>query len=551
METLMRKPLLILVSLVLLCAVASAQTYIEPGYHLSYELTYNSDSSNLAGIWGIDDIYAGLDLNKNGKKEILCIDDPSNSATSTDPAYYTIYLYEENGNDSYSQIWRTTLTIPCNSLPALGTCDFDGDGNMEIVAAIPAQVPQALSNLPRLLFFEYDPNTQTFPQTPDFTWDFGFDVNTDFRPSVIATGDFDNDGHDEIAVANRDGTRKLFIISLDGVELGGFSSIRTELLDSSASLQGGGIYDIKVVDFDNDGNKEIWVQTWNMLQMTVYEATGPDTYVYKAGLTNITPGRDNGSLNAIHFGDYFHTGNTVGLMVGTNDDIFLLQQSVADVAFLTPDLFHRIGGDYGTELRGAGVGDPDRDGKVDIFFTNNVDKVYHMEYKGTGDIADTGSYDKTLFLEDTHLPVRYYYVDVPDTDMDGDNKKEVVIGSLEQDATNAMFIVLESDVATGIHRDPNVIPTGFQLEQNYPNPFNPTTDISFTIPEMQPVSLVVYDVQGREVKRILDNKYLGAARYTVRWDGADAHGNVAPSGVYFYTIRTGDFTQTRKMTLVK
>ncbi len=548
----MRRVLLLSTSLLMLGVICSAQpSTIEPGYHLSYQLTYNSDSSNLAGIWGIDDILAGLDLNKNGKKEILCIDDPTNCAVPVGTAYYTLYLYEENGNNSYTQIWRTTLTIPCNSLPALGTCDFDGDGNLEIIVAIAAQVPQAVSRLPRLLFFEYDPNTQTFPAQPDFDWDFGLDPNTDFRPSVIATGDFDNDGHEEIAIANRDGTRRLYVISLDGIELGGFSSIRTELENSSASLQGGGIYDIKVVDFDNDGNKELWVITWNMLQLTIFEATGPDTYAFKTGILNVTPGRDNGSLDALHFGDFFHTGSIVGLMAGTNDDVFLLEQTVSDVAFVTADIFKRIGGGYGGELRGAGVGDPDRDGKVDLFFTNNVDKVYHMEYKGTGPIADSASYDKTLFLQDTHSPVRYYYVSIPDSDMDGDNMREVVVGSLEQDSTNAMFVVIESDVATGVFRDPATIPTGYQLEQNYPNPFNPSTEISFTIPSMAAVTLVVYDIQGREIRRILDNKYLGPARYTVRWDGADARGNVVPSGVYFYAIKTGDFTQTRKMTLIK
>jgi hypothetical protein len=527
-------------------------TYIEPGYHLSYQLTWNNDSLNLAGLWGVDDIYAGLDLNKNGKKEILFINDPSNSAISTDPAIYTIYLYENDGNDSYKQIWRATIPTPCNSLPALGWSDFDNDGNMEIIAAIPAKVNAAVPDLPRLYFFEYDSTTHTFPSTPTLTWDMGLPPTFDFRPSVLASGDFDGDGKNEIAFINRDpGTRKLTVIQLIGDELGGFSSINVEFADSSASLQGGGNYDLKVVDFDGNGKKELWAITWNMLQLSIYEASGPDTYVYKKGLVNLTPGFDNGSLNALHFGDFDHDGHMEAFMAGTEDMIFFLKQDVTDVADLTEALFHVIGGGYGGQFRGAGVGDPDRDGKVDFFFADNVDRVYHMEYKGSGDMTDPASYDNSVFIEDTVAPTRYYYLSVPPEDMDGDNKLEVVVGSLEQSAIDAMFVVIESDVSSGISRDPLTIPKGYSLEQNYPNPFNPTTAISFAIPTMQTVTLIVYDLQGQEVRRILDNKGLGAARYTVNWDGRDAHGQGVPSGAYFYTLKARDFSQTRKMMIVR
>ena len=474
----------------------------------------------MSGIWGVDDIYAGLDLNKNGKKEILFIDDPTNCAISVGSAIYTIYLYENDGNDSYKQIWRATIPTPCMSLPALGWSDFDNDGNMEIIAALPAKVDPAASQLPRLYFFEYDTITHTFPSTPTLSWDMGLGPTFDFRTAVLASGDFDGDGKNEIAYLNREpGTRILRIIQLIGDELGGFSSINVEFADSSASLQGGGNYDLKVVDFDGDGKKELWAITWNFLQLSVYEAEGPDTYVYKKGLVNITPNGDNGSLNALHFGDFDHDGHMEAFMAGTEDQIFFLKQDVADVGDLTEALFNVIGGGYGGQFRGAGVGDPDRDGKVDFFFTDNVNRVYHMEYKGLGAMTDPASYDNSVFIEDTVAPTRYYYLSVPLEDMDGDNKLEVVVGSLEQSNIDAMFVVIESDASSGVYRDALAVPNGYVLEQNYPNPFNPTTAISFTLPTMQTVSLTIYDVQGREVRRVLDNKGLGGARYTVYWDG--------------------------------
>ncbi len=85
----------------------------------------------------------------------------------------------------------------------------------------------------------------------------------------------------------------------------------------------------------------------------------------------------------------------------------------------------------------------------------------------------------------------------------------------------------------------------YALASNYPNPFNPSTEIRFTLPEASAVSLVVYDVMGREVERLLD-KTLGAGYHEARWDATGL-----PSGVYLYRIEAGSFAQTRRMTLLK
>ena len=85
----------------------------------------------------------------------------------------------------------------------------------------------------------------------------------------------------------------------------------------------------------------------------------------------------------------------------------------------------------------------------------------------------------------------------------------------------------------------------FTVSQNYPNPFNPTTKIDFSIPKDGTVKLAVYSLTGQLVKEIM-NEYKTAGSYTASFDGT----NVA-SGVYFYTISFGDFTQTKKMSLIK
>jgi len=94
------------------------------------------------------------------------------------------------------------------------------------------------------------------------------------------------------------------------------------------------------------------------------------------------------------------------------------------------------------------------------------------------------------------------------------------------------------------------VPTAFAVAQNYPNPFNPSTIIRYDIPQGGPVSLVVYDITGREVARLV-NEVKPAGRYEVRFDAGRARNGGIASGVYFYTVRAGTFTQTRKMILLK
>lgn len=98
---------------------------------------------------------------------------------------------------------------------------------------------------------------------------------------------------------------------------------------------------------------------------------------------------------------------------------------------------------------------------------------------------------------------------------------------------------------TGINQNGTTIPDNFSLSQNYPNPFNPVTNIKFNLPKSGYVKLVVFDVMGREVATML-NENLNAGSYTADFDASNLS-----SGIYFYKLVTADFTDTKKMMLVK
>ena len=90
----------------------------------------------------------------------------------------------------------------------------------------------------------------------------------------------------------------------------------------------------------------------------------------------------------------------------------------------------------------------------------------------------------------------------------------------------------------------------FALDQNRPNPFNPVTKISFSLAAGSPASLVVYDVQGRAVRRLVVGP-LAAGSHVVVWDGRDDAGRAVPSGIYLYRLETGEKNTTRKMILLQ
>ncbi|MCB2230118.1 T9SS type A sorting domain-containing protein [bacterium] len=98
--------------------------------------------------------------------------------------------------------------------------------------------------------------------------------------------------------------------------------------------------------------------------------------------------------------------------------------------------------------------------------------------------------------------------------------------------------------------DRDNLPEGFGLAQNYPNPFNPTTEIQFSLPSSGQVRLEVYNVLG-QLTNVLVDRYLSAGSYTAEWNGTDQSGAKVSSGVYFYRLTTGEFSEARKMLLLK
>ncbi|MCX6122767.1 MAG: T9SS type A sorting domain-containing protein [Ignavibacteriales bacterium] len=100
-------------------------------------------------------------------------------------------------------------------------------------------------------------------------------------------------------------------------------------------------------------------------------------------------------------------------------------------------------------------------------------------------------------------------------------------------------------IPTNISSERDLMPQSYSLLQNYPNPFNPSTTISFNLPCKSFVSLKIFDLIGREVATVVSEE-LSAGRYAKQWIATGM-----PSGVYFYRLQTGSFTETKKLVLLR
>ncbi len=116
------------------------------------------------------------------------------------------------------------------------------------------------------------------------------------------------------------------------------------------------------------------------------------------------------------------------------------------------------------------------------------------------------------------------------------------LGALEGSATGDLIVQLLSSYASGSGQTPKQ----YSLTQNRPNPFNPGTQIDYALPQGGNVTLVIYNVIGRTV-RVLVDSYEGAGYRQVVWDGTDQSGREVASGVYFYRLSAGGFSEIRKM----
>ncbi|UCC78387.1 MAG: T9SS type A sorting domain-containing protein, partial [Candidatus Zixiibacteriota bacterium] len=128
-------------------------------------------------------------------------------------------------------------------------------------------------------------------------------------------------------------------------------------------------------------------------------------------------------------------------------------------------------------------------------------------------------------------------------DLDGDGDNDLAVANAGSDDIS---ILINLSITTGIDNSPETsLPESFSISQNYPNPFNATTAIRYDLPEPSHVIIEIFDLLGRKVQTLVDQRQ-PAGHHQVTWNAKDKS-----SGIYFYKLKAGDYTEIRSMLLLK
>ncbi len=511
-------------------------------------------------------VKAGLDTDQDGWGEFLF--------TWTDTDTNAICMYEATSDNTYELVWYWLLPVDANSFAGIAVGNLDDNDKVDILVTMP-MTTEGDPNPARIWAFEWSgvqgenaygyPGAKPGEYTPTSSWNFNVADNYDIRPYSLTIEDIDKDQDNELIVGVRQSgagsIRQVLVVSVTG-EFTGFASWEYEF--EFRQPFGGGLYNASTGDLDADGNQEIYAFIWNMFTMRIWECTGDRQYTEVFGVDMLDPTDDYGALDAVRVADVNNDGVREMYIAATEDpnQLFIVT-GVTDVSQMTSADIKKF---YTIPIRADGgfrsmqIADPDKDGKANLMIAGEREGcIYSLEYKGTGDPADSASWDLQVLFDiwnycglepgTAGAPTPRLFYGSPAGDMDKDGKDEYVFVNYATNFTNwandAYVWVLEVDVASDVNEKPAGVPTQAALAQNYPNPFNPSTTIRYELPAASQVRLSVFDMLGREVS-VLVNERREAGVHEARFDGSGL-----ASGVYLYRMQSGDFVQTRQLVLVR
>lgn len=563
--------------------IMSSAEYIEPHsdnphLELPYQFGWPRTSSNDAPFYNSSSTVA--DMNGDGQLEIGI----THSFSLINPL---LYVFKYNG----AYVLGFPFVIPFGTLQsslsweinAMG--DIDGDSQLEIVHA--------------------DENGNIFAHKYDGSMVPGFPYITgaNNEHSVPALQDVNNDGKAEIIITSRDRDNdmnaQIHVLRYTGsnlVELQGFPVNYTKGSESSPV----------VADVDNDGFYEIFAGTGYDAasgytgRILCYTANGNPKSGWPVMVGNYAVG-NTGTLADINNDNKLDL--LIRVQINNVNGIYAFNYAGAVISpfpFVVPS---------GHPNANVSVGDIDGDGQPEVGFGSaeaiNLGKVFVWKLNGTmlpgfpqlvnatwvdgstamADVSGDGVDDiiapnnlgKIYAFNMSGAVVSGFPVSsqastlnafetsptMVDIDHDGDvelfapcNDRKIycwdspgIYDSTKVWSTSkgnpARTGTRRADFEVGVKPNVNILPSQNFLYQNYPNPFNPVTTIAYELPAADYVKLTVYNISGAEITTLVNGRQ-SAGHYTYNFDGSNY-----PSGVYFYNLNTGNYSDTKKMILVK
>jgi len=424
-----------------------------------------------------------------------------------------------------------------NDVTGLAVGDCDGDGNQEIVAGTRDGYMAIFDALDHILEYKNDERIG--------------------KVLSVAASDADGDGSVEIVTGNYDGyidvfdgathecewdtsglEGNLFEIIIKDIDYDNineiiavcrhiyiFDGISHYLEWEHEGIEGFGALSAAIADIDYDGVQEIVLSGFDTTMACYIYVLNTMTHEFEWG--TLVPGYEMYALAVENIDE-----DDAKEIIVSNGNIWGHGQ-----VFIYDGLTHELewsGNDFGTGIGGIAVDDVDLDDTKEIVFGDNEGLLWILN----GDNQGVEWISPALGWELGD------YNAITLTNADNDSNVEIIAGS------NGYLYVLSVALTNVTPSNFEELPVKPNLSQNYPNPFNPITTIRYDLPEDSHVFIKIYDILGREVRTLIN--YEQTAGYkSIEWDGKNNNGLFLGSGVYIYQMSTEDFTNYKKMLILR
>ena len=476
-------------------------------------------SNTVNGAWFVH----AQDMDTDGDMDVL-------SASFSDDI---IAWYKNDGNENFTTYSISTSASGARSVYA---ADVDSDGHMDALSA------------------SYSDNKISWYQN---------DGNENFTEYVISNtangaysvhaADVDGDGDIDVLSASYY-DNKIAWYQNDGNE-----NFTTYVISLSAE----GARSIYVADVNSDGDMDVLSASLSDNKISWYENDGNENFT-----DHVISSTVNGAWS-VHAADLDGNGKMDVLAASFYDNEIIWYENDGNENFTTYVISTSADG-----ARSVYAADVDGDNDVDVLSASLSDNKIAW-YKNQRE-ALTGFvlYPQGTYVSLTWDPIsdddfQYYVVERSTDSVFTENvvSNELVINFYEDDSleydTEYFYRVYYS---TEVHQsnysevisvtlewmDVNIgyLPIVYRLHQNYPNPFNPLTAIKYDLPQATDMNISIYDMMGRQVRNLV-NTNQNSGYKSVVWNGTNDNGEMVSGGMYFYSIKTNTFSQTRKMILLK